>query len=84
MERSEILAKVIQVVRGKLGLTDADVVEEKTSFAGDLHTDSLDLSEIVMEFEDAFDIKISDDEAKTVKTIGDATDAIKKILDARQ
>ena len=84
MERPEILGKVAHLVRDKLHLSPTDVVDENTRFTEDLHADSLDQAEIVMEFEEVFEIQIPDDVGKTVKTVGEAADAIKKILDRKQ
>lgn len=44
----------------------------KTSFINDLGADSLDIVELVMELEDAFDLNISDEDAEKIQTVGDA------------
>ena len=51
-----------------------------SSFAEDLGCDSLDTVEIIMAIEDELDIKISDDAAENIVTVGDAMEAIKNIL----
>ena len=55
----------------KLGV-EADKVEMSSSFNGDLGADSLDTVELVMAFEEAFDMEIADEEAEKMKTVGDA------------
>jgi len=50
---------------------DAATLSEETRFVEDLHADSLDLVELIMAFEDAFGITVSDEAALEVKTIGD-------------
>ncbi|MEM9810924.1 MAG: acyl carrier protein [Pseudomonadota bacterium] len=51
---------------------DAAKVEPKASFIDDLGADSLDIVELVMAFEEEFDIEIPDDAAETIQTVGDA------------
>lgn len=68
--------KVKEIVIDQLGL-DADVtIERKTSMMKDLEADSLDAVEIIMAFEDEFDIEIPDEEAEKFDNIGDIVDYI--------
>lgn len=68
--------KVKAIVIDQLGL-DADVViERKTSMMKDLEADSLDAVEIIMAFEDEFDIEIPDEDAEKFDNIGDIVDYI--------
>ncbi len=78
MERQEVLEKVIEIVSEQMGVEKADVSAE-TSFINDLNADSLDTVELVMEFEDAFDMSIPDEEAEKIQTVGAAVDYIMKI-----
>ncbi len=55
-----------------------DQIALETSFVNDLGADSLDTVELVMEFEDAFDMNIPDDDAEKIKTVGDAIKYIKE------
>ncbi len=78
MDRQEILEKVIEIVSEQMGVEKADVSAE-TSFINDLNADSLDTVELVMEFEDAFDMSIPDEEAEKIQTVGAAVDYIMKV-----
>lgn len=74
--RDEIKEKVIDIVVEQLQVS-RDQVSEETSFVDDLGADSLDTAELVMEFEDEFDINIPEDE-EGIKTVGNAIDFIIK------
>ena len=68
---SEIADKVIDIVCEQLGVGREKVTPE-TSFINDLGADSLDQVELVMEFEDEFDLNIPDEDAEKIQTVGDA------------
>ncbi|EEN83657.1 acyl carrier protein [Porphyromonas endodontalis] len=72
---NEIEAKVIELIVDKLGV-DASEVTREASFANDLGADSLDTVELMMGFEKEFDMTIPDEEAQTIKTVGDAINYI--------
>jgi len=55
---------------------DAEAVSPEASFSDDLGADSLDVVELIMEFEKEFDIEISDDEAEKIATVQDAINYI--------
>ncbi|MFI4912999.1 MAG: acyl carrier protein [Sedimentisphaeraceae bacterium JB056] len=78
MDRQEVLEKVIEIVSEQMGV-DAAEISADTSFINDLNADSLDTVELVMEFEDAFDMSIPDEEAEKIQTVGAAVDYIMKI-----
>ena len=63
--------KVIGIVSEQLGVPKEEVTRE-SSFVDDLKADSLDVVELVMEFEDEFGITIPDDDYDKIKTVGDA------------
>ena len=68
---SEIESKVKAIIVDKLGVDEAEVKPE-ASFTNDLGADSLDTVELIMEFEKEFDLKIPDEEAEKITTVGDA------------
>lgn len=76
---SEILEKVQTIIADKLSIDVTEVTLEK-SFSDDLGADSLDTAELVLDFENAFDIKIAEDQAETIVTVQDAVTAIEKLL----
>ena len=63
--------RVINIVCEQMGVS-RDKVTRETSFVNDLGADSLDTVELVMEFEDEFDLSIPDEEAEKIQTVGDA------------
>ena len=75
MTREEALDRVRGILVEQLGV-DEDQVVETASFQGDLDADSLDLVELIMELEDQFDMKISDEDAKKIETVGQAVDYV--------
>ena len=68
---SDILARVKKMVIEHLD-ADEDKVTDKAHFIDDLGADSLDTVELVMAFEEEFDIEIPDDAAEHIQTVGDA------------
>ena len=68
---SEINDKVVSIVVEHLGV-EKDKVIEGASFIDELGADSLDTVELVMAFEEEFEIEIPDDAADTILTVGDA------------
>jgi acyl carrier protein len=75
---AEIEAKVIEIVSEQMGVDKGEVARE-TSFINDLNADSLDTVELVMEFEDEFDMSIPDEEAEKIQTVGAAIDYISSV-----
>ena len=75
----EIEAKVIEIVSEQMGVDKSEVTRD-TSFINDLNADSLDTVELVMEFEDEFDMSIPDEEAEKIQTVGAAIDYIIEIV----
>ena len=69
--------RVKQIIVEQLGV-DEDEVTPNASFVDDLGADSLDTVELVMAFEEAFDIEIPDEVAEKIRTVKEATDHIKK------
>ncbi len=72
---AEIQEKVSQIVSEQTGFDKSELTRE-TSFVDDLNADSLDTIELVMKFEDEFEMSITDEEAEKIRTIGQAIDYI--------
>jgi acyl carrier protein len=71
--------RVIEIVAEQMGEDKANITRE-TSFVNDLGADSLDTVELVMEFEDEFDIDIPDEDAEKIQTVGQAIDYVESKL----
>ncbi len=69
--------KVKQIIIDQLGVEE-DEVTPSASFVDDLGADSLDRVELIMAFEEAFDIEIPDEEAEKIKTVQDAVGYIER------
>ena len=69
--------KVKNIIVDKLSVEPDEVVPE-ASFVDDLGADSLDLVELIMAMEEAFDMEISDDQAEKLQTVQDAINYIKE------
>jgi acyl carrier protein len=70
-ETKKIQERVIEIVCEQMGAS-RDKISLETSFIQDLGADSLDTVELVMEFEDEFDLNIPDEDAEKIQTVGDA------------
>jgi acyl carrier protein len=69
--------RVIEIVSEQMGVAK-DQISRETSFVNDLGADSLDTVELVMEFEEEFDITIPDEEAEKIQTVGQAISYIEE------
>ena len=69
---SEVADKVKKIIAEHLGIEDMGKITEEAKFIDDLGADSLDTVELVMAFEEAFDVEIPDEKAETILTVGDA------------
>jgi acyl carrier protein len=75
MERAEIESKLSDLLVEELGL-DRDKITLAATFEEDLEVDSLGVVELLMALEDNFDVKIPDEEAETITTVGQAVEVI--------
>ena len=74
--------KVIEIISEQMG-ADKNEITRDTSFINDLNADSLDTVELVMEFEDEFDMSIPDEEAEKIQTVGAAVDYIVNVAQSK-
>lgn len=77
MAKDAIFAKVKGIIAEQLGIEESEVSEE-SSFVDDLGADSLDVVELIMAFEEAFNIDIPDEDAERIATVRDAVEYIKE------
>ena len=75
MTNPSIEERVTRIVCNQMG-TSPEKVTPETSFVNDLGADSLDTVELVMEFEDEFEISIPDEDAEKIQTVGNAVQYI--------
>ena len=74
---ASIEEKVVDLISSQLGVSKESITTA-THFANDLGTDSLDIVELIMEFEEEFDIDIPDDAAEQIQTVGQVIAHIEK------
>jgi acyl carrier protein len=75
MDRDEIQAKLVDLLVDELGI-DRDKITMDATFEEDLEVDSLGVVELLMALEDNFDVKIPDEEAEQITTVGQAVDVV--------
>jgi acyl carrier protein len=75
MEREEVMKLVRDHLSTELEVSP-DRIQPDTRFREDLDADSLDLYELVMELEDRYEIRVSEEEAAQIETVGDAVDFV--------
>jgi acyl carrier protein len=75
LTREEVLERIRAHLSEELGI-HASKIEEQSRFKEDLEADSLDLVELVVELEDAYGIRMPEDEAEKIKTVGQAVDFV--------
>lgn len=75
---ADLIAEVKKIIVEQLSVAEEDVVPE-ASFVDDLGADSLDLVEMIMAMEEAFDVSIADEDAEQIKTVQNAIDYISKL-----
>jgi acyl carrier protein len=75
MEREEVMKLVRDHLSTELEVS-SEKIQPETRFREDLDADSLDLYELVMELEDRYEIRVSEEEAAEIRTVGDAVDFV--------
>lgn len=75
-----IFDKVRAIIAEQLDVNE-DKIDENTALIEDLGADSLDMVDLVMSFEDEFDIEIPDDQVENVKTVGDIVKFLEESID---
>ena len=75
VDRAQVVEELRAILVEQLGV-DASEVTEASSFQEDLNADSLDLVELIMEMEDRFKLKIPDEDAEKISTVGEAVDYV--------
>ncbi len=80
---ADIEGKVKAIIYDKFGVNEKEITLQ-SSFMNDLGADSLDLVELVMEFEDEFNIRIPDEEEEKISTVGEAIEYIRKNIEQRE
>ena len=73
----ESMERIKKIIIDRLGVDESKITED-SSFVDDLGLDSLDIVELIMAFEEEFDIEIPDKDAEKIKTVGDAINEIRK------
>jgi acyl carrier protein len=75
MDRDQVSERLKEVLVTELGL-DADKINDDANFEEDLEVDSLGVVELLMALEDEFGVKIPDEEAEDIRTVGQAVDMV--------
>ncbi len=75
MDRNEVGERLRATLVSELGLDESKLTDE-ASFEEDLEVDSLGVVELLMALEDEFDVKIPDEEAENIQTVGQAIDMV--------
>ncbi len=81
MERAEIESKLVDLLVEELGI-EREKISMDAKFEEDLEVDSLGVVELLMALEDNFGVKIPDEEAEQIGTVGEAVDLVEKKLNA--
>lgn len=77
---SDIVEDVKKIIEDKLGV-NSDQITMEASFIDDLGADSLDQVELVMDFEDKFEVDIPDEDAEKMRTVGEAIKYLQQRLE---
>jgi len=78
MDKSEMKGKIIEIIANQLGV-EKDIITPEANVVDDLGADSLDVVELVMALEEAFDLEIPDEDAENIRTVKDIYDYLEKV-----
>ena len=78
MDKGQMQSKVIDIIANQLGV-EKDVITQEANVVDDLGADSLDVVELVMALEEAFDLEIPDEDAENIQTVKDIFDYLGKV-----
>ena len=81
--KEDIALKITDILVNKIGLEESEITTD-ANITKDLGIDSLDYAELIMEFEQAFDIKINDADAAELATIGEVVEFVKVKVDSKK
>ena len=81
MDQNEMQKKIVDIIANQLGV-EKEIVTAEANVVDDLGADSLDVVELVMALEEAFDLEIPDDEAEKIRTVKDILEYLSKMLPA--
>ena len=73
--------KIVEVIAEQMGIPKEKITQE-TTFAEDLNADSLDVFQIISELEEVFGMEFSNEDAESIKTVGDAAEYVKKAVNS--
>jgi len=77
MDKSQVRSKVVDIIANQLGV-EKDLITAEANVVDDLGADSLDVVELVMALEEAFDLEIPDEDAENIRTVKDIFDYLEK------
>ena len=80
MDKSEMKSKIVDIIANQLGV-EKDIITPEANVVDDLGADSLDVVELVMALEEAFDLEIPDEDAENIRTVRDIFDYLEKVGD---
>ncbi|MCK8600418.1 acyl carrier protein [Desulfoferrobacter suflitae] len=78
MDKNEMKSKIIEIIANQLGV-EKDIITPEANVVDDLGADSLDVVELVMALEEAFDMEIPDEDAENIRTVKDIFDYLEKV-----
>jgi len=81
MDLNAMKAKVDEIIVNQLGV-DKELIKPEASVVDDLGADSLDVVELIMALEEAFDVEIPDEDAENIRTVGDIHQYLEKLAAA--